>query len=145
MKPNHHIRALGLYLTVSSLYQAVLYAHSYMRPSQAPSILDPRFGFWLLPGGESLVPWIEWASAIWLFSIGLWLTVRADKALVLPYLIIEGVLAFPAGLYIGASLFGDIGQLAASASDSTLFLGTFVASTCLPFAAGLYLLLKRVR
>jgi len=145
MSLKRQIRAFGLYLVICSLYQAGVYA----RHNGMASGLDPRLGLWLLPGGlpggESLVPWIEWSSTACLFCLGLWLALRGEKSLVATYVIAEGVLALPTGLYVGVSLFGDAGHLTATGADLFIILGTFLAFTCVPLALGVYFLVRKVQ
>src|SRR5215471_12861341 len=113
MHLRRRMRALGFYLLVCSLYQASIYA----RRNGTASISDPRLGLWLLPGGGSRVPWIEWGSTVCLFCLGLWLALRPEKPPIVIYLMTESVLALPTGLYIAASLFGGAGHLTANGAE----------------------------
>ncbi len=139
MNLNGQIRALGFYLIACSIYQAVLYTSS----NGVASILDPRLGFFVLPGGETWPPRMDWASAIWLSCLGLALTLGGGKPLLVTYLFSELLLAFPSGAYIIISLAGRAGHLTATGAPLAILIGIIIAFTVLPVTLAVYLLGKR--
>ena len=90
------------------------------------------------------MPWIEWASAAWLFLLGLWLALRGNRTLLEIYIFTEGTLALPTALYVAVSFFGGAGHLSAGGAALAILLAVFSVFTCVPLAASAYLLAKKV-
>ena len=135
MNLDRQVRAFGVYLTACSIYQVGL----YMRTNGMASILDPRIGFFLIPGGEEWVTRIEWASAIWLLCLSLGLVFAVGKPLLLTYVLSEFLLALPTGLYIAVSLVGGAGHLTLVGTPLLILIGLTLAFTVFPLTLALYL------
>lgn len=139
MNRSGQIKVFGSYLVACSIYQIAL----YVRSNGMASILDPRLGFFLLPGGETWPPRMDWASAIWLLCVGLGLALAARRPLLITYLLSECLLALPTGLYIAVSLAGGAGHLTATGAPLAIVIGVMIAFTVLPVTLAVYLLRKR--
>ncbi|SRR5712691_5374833 len=139
MTLDRQVRGFGLYLFLCSIYQGGV----YMRSNGIGSILDPRLGFFFLAREEAWLSRMDWASAIWLFCIGLALAFGAGSPLLVAYLVSECLLAFPTGLYIVVSLGGGAGHLTARVAPLAILLGLTVGFTIIPLALAVYLLWKR--
>jgi hypothetical protein len=134
MKLDLRIRMLGIYLMVCSTYQIAVYWAADLFGGMY-SVMYPRFGFLLL-GEKARGP--HWVSSAWLLCLGVGLLVFARRLLLLAYVVSECILAFPTGLYMLASIFGDLGHLTAGAAELLILFGVFLAFTVLPLCAALY-------
>ena len=140
MSRSGQIRAFGFYLVICSIYQIAL----YMCSKGVASILDPRLGFFSLPSGEAWSTRMDWASAIWLFCVGLGLALSARRPLLMTYVLSECLFALPTVLYMVVSLAGGAGHLSATGAPLFILLTIVDGFTFIPLTLAMYLLWKKV-
>ena len=122
------IRLFGLYPLTCSLFQMAVYFHSGVFSGH-----DPRVAYYLLAmGSEVRLARLEWASAIWLFCVGIGFLAGLGKPLTIIYPISECLLASPTGFYILASFTTGVGELTLTGRWLFQSLALFLVFTLVP-------------
>lgn len=126
-------RLLGAYLFALCIYQVGIYCW----PSGPPFILDPRAGIPVLlinhfSFDNKVIHPVEWITATWLIIVAGMVFFRSK--LILPYLIVEAVLAAPTAYYIGVLAIRHGGDFAPAFIDLIVTLLLFLIFSVVPIA-----------
>lgn len=126
-------RWLGAYLFGLCVYQIGIYCW----PSGPPFILDPRAGIPVLlinhfSFDNKVIHPVEWITATWLVIAAAMIFFRAKW--ILPYLIVELVLAAPTAYYIGVLAIRHGGDFAPAFIDLIVTALLFLIFSVVPIA-----------
>jgi hypothetical protein len=135
-------RLLGACLLGLSVYQI----GTYCWPSGPPFILDPRAGIPVLlinhfSFDNKVIHPVEWMTATWLVIAAVMIFFRGKW--VLPYLVVELVLAAPTAYYIGVLAVRHGGDFAPAFIDLFLTVILFMVFSVIPIVLAARRLLAR--
>ena len=135
-------RFLGAYLFALCLYQIGIYCW----PGGPPFILDPRAGIPVLlinhfSFDNKVIHPVEWMTATWLVIAAVMIFFRGKW--VLPYLVVELVLAAPTAYYIGVLAVRHGGDFAPAFIDLFLTVILFLVFSVIPIVLAARRLLAR--
>lgn len=133
---------LGAYLFALCIYQIGIYCW----PSGPPFILDPRAGIPVLlinhfSFDNKVIHPVEWITATWLVVAAIMIFFRAKW--ILPYLIVELVLAAPTAYYIGVLAIRHGGDFAPAFIDLIVTAMLFLVFSVIPIALATRRILAR--
>lgn len=128
---SHREHLLGGYLFALCIYQIGIYCW----PSGPPFVLDPRAGIPVLlinhfSFDNKVIHPVEWITATWLVIAAMMIFFRGR--LLLPYLIVELVLAAPTAYYIGVLAVRHGGDFAPAFIDLIITVALFLAFSLVP-------------
>lgn len=137
-------RWLGAYLFALCVYQIGIYCW----PSGPPFILDPRAGIPVLlinhfSFDNKVIHPVEWITATWLIIAAVMIFFRGK--LILPYLIVEVVLAVPTAYYIGVLAIRHGGDFAPAFIDLVVTVLLFLVFSVVPIVLAARRLVARKR
>lgn len=135
---------LGAYLFALCIYQIGIYCW----PSGPPFILDPRAGIPVLlinhfSFDNKVIHPVEWITATWLIIAAVMIFFRGK--LILPYLIVEVVLAVPTAYYIGVLAIRHGGDFAPAFIDLVVTVLLFLVFSVVPIVLAARRLVARKR